>query len=516
MKKLLVTMSRADTLYGTHPVRYAVVRGREVLQIGSGAADELANKAGGSMRVSLDSPENLSERLRVRALGRRFVPVLVQRHLTDNGTFTERFRSRSRVAWLRQGEAEVDVHAMLEDDAELAQSLMPGSARPLTHLITADAAVADLIRAASTEPVLVHWWHMGMLRTLGVRNGSVAWQRVQPLGDMSGHADADLWKTLLESAAANAPAEFTGPNCSVVRLGNGPWAASGDWANNGSRELVQRICDVFKATDPTQVLLQPDLFGLAFADRHQNLITNGYRQRVAAWYAAPVAATLASLAGAVLLGLGIWWQAQADHRSAALELNLQTLATQSKALENQRPPTGAVAALRSAAWRETALGANLRADHFLTELLAQVPADAQVTQIAIRRDDLGNERLRLTDGRPAPGTQSANVKAARQPVTQQAKAPSTDGLRPVSEPVTFKPGVPVRRMPQAGEPTFTVDLKIYLGGGYAGGKLKAEKMAEQFSTLGRLSDTRLVFEDQGPLAPGALMQTRLTIAAGAF
>jgi len=31
-----------------------------------------------------------------------------------------------------------------------------------------------------------------------------------------------------------------------------------------------------------------------------------------------------------------------------------------------------------------------------------------------------------------------------------------------------------------------------------------------------LSDTRLIFEDQGPLAPGARLQTRLTIAAGAF
>ncbi|MDZ4239497.1 MAG: hypothetical protein U1A81_15250, partial [Hydrogenophaga sp.] len=105
MKTLLVAMSRADTLYGTHPVRYAVVRGREVLQLGKGAADELGNQAGRSLRMGVDSPANVSERLRLRALARRFVPVLEQRHLTDNGTFTERFRSRSRVAWLRQGEA---------------------------------------------------------------------------------------------------------------------------------------------------------------------------------------------------------------------------------------------------------------------------------------------------------------------------------------------------------------------------------------------------------------------------
>jgi hypothetical protein len=514
MRNLLVAMSRADTLYGTHPVRYAVVRGREVLQLGSGAADELTNLGGRSLRMSLDSPANVSERLRVRALARRFVPVLVQRHLTDNGTFTERFRSRSRVAWLRQGEAEVDVHAMLEDDAELAQGLLPDSSRPLTHLITADAAVANLVRAATPEPVLVHWWHSGSLRTLGVRNGSVAWQRVQPMGEAADQAHEGVWKTLLDSAGATAPAEFSGPQCPVIRLGRGPWAAAGEWAGHGSSELVQRIGDLFKRTEPAQVLMQPDLFGLAFADRHQSLIVNGYRQRVAAWHAAPVAAAIAGLAGAVLLGLGIWWQAQADQRTAALDLALQTLTAQNKALDTQRPPAGAVAALRSAAWRETALGVNLRADHFLSELLALVPAGAQVLQINIRRDDVGNERLRLTDGQP--GSNTASTTARRGPITQQARAPEASALERVSEAVMFKPAAPVRRMPQAGEPTFTVDLTISLAGGYSGAKLKAEHMAEQLSRLGRLTDTRLVFEDQGPLAPGAKLQTRLTIAAGAF
>ena len=106
MKTLLVSMSRTATAYGTHPVRYALLSGRKVLTHGQGAIDEMAEKDGHAMRLSLDSPANLTERLRVRALSRRFVPVLVQRYLTDNGTFTERFRVRSRVNWLRQGEAE--------------------------------------------------------------------------------------------------------------------------------------------------------------------------------------------------------------------------------------------------------------------------------------------------------------------------------------------------------------------------------------------------------------------------
>ncbi len=103
MKTLLVSMSRTATAYGTHPVRYAVLSGRKVLLQGQGAIDEMAQQGGQSLRLSLDSPANLTERLRLRALSRRFVPVLVQRHLTDSGTFTERFRVRSRVNWLRQG-----------------------------------------------------------------------------------------------------------------------------------------------------------------------------------------------------------------------------------------------------------------------------------------------------------------------------------------------------------------------------------------------------------------------------
>ena len=70
---------------------------------GVGVPDPGRSAAGGSLRVSLDSASNVTERIRLRALSRRFVPVLVQRHLTDSGTFTERFRVRSHVNWLRQG-----------------------------------------------------------------------------------------------------------------------------------------------------------------------------------------------------------------------------------------------------------------------------------------------------------------------------------------------------------------------------------------------------------------------------
>ena len=147
-----------------------------------------------------------------------------------------------------------------------------------------------------------------------------------------------------------------------------------------------------------------------------------------------------------------------------------------------------------------------------------MPADAQVLQLRIRRDDVGDERLRLTDGQPGDSTKSAGTTTRRETVTRQTRVqgPGAEGLQPASEAVVFKPGAPVRRMPQTGEPTFSVELKISLAGGYSGAKLKAEHMAEQLSRLGRLSDTRLVFQDLGPLAPGASLQTRLTIAAGAF
>jgi hypothetical protein len=515
MKILLVAMSRAETLYGTHPVRFAVLSGKVILEVGSGSADDLANQSGSALRMSLDSPANVSERLRVRALARRFVPILVQRYLTDNGIFTERFRSRSRVAWLRQGEAEVDVHAMLEDDAELAQGLLPNAERPLTHLITADAAVAGLVRAVTPEPVLVHWWHKGSLRSLGVRNGSVAWQRVQPLGESVAQAEEGVWKPMLDSAGASAPDEFNGPNCAVIRLGSGPWAAAGDWSNSSSRELVQKINGLFKGAETDQVLLQPDLFGLAFADRHQNLIVNGYRQRVVAWHLAPVVASVAGVAGAVLLGLGIFWQSQANQRISALQLNVLTLVAQNKVVDTQRPPAEAVAALSSAAWRETAMGVDLRADHFLNELLAQIPADAQVLKINIVRNAVGNARLSLTNGQPN-NTLTARANSQRPPVTQLAQTPAGNGVSRATEIIMFTPIAPVRRMPQDGEPSFTVDLKISIAGDYSSAKLKAERLAEQLSRLGRLSDTRMVFQDQGPQSAGAQVQTQLTIASGAF
>ena len=515
MKTLLVAMSRPDTVYGTHPAHYAVVRGRQVLQHGQGVADALRHLPGRSLRLSLDSAANLTERLRVRALSRRFVPVLVQRQLAENGAFTDRFRFRSRVVLLRQGEAEVDVCAMMEDDAELAQHLLPSDERPLTHLLTAEAAVGALVGAVAAGPVLVHWWHEGGLRTLGVRAGRVVWQRVQPFAASRPDAAPEQWKPLLDAASASAPTEFAGTHGHTLRLGPGPWAASAEWATNGSRELANQLGTLFKGVESHEVLSHPDLYGLVFAEGQQSLVVNGYRQRVQAWQWAPAVAAVASVAGALALGLGIWWHAQADQQQATTQLALAGLAAQAENLQQQRPPAEAVAALRSAAWRETALGANLQADHFLQALLAEVPEGAQVLKLSLQRNDQAAARVQMQDGQPVTVARRNN-RARGSEGTQSAQASTPPALQPVSEVVVFEPAVPLRRMPKAGEPSFQVDLSIALGGGYEGAKLKAEALAEQLSRLGRLSNTRLSFQDTGAKAPGALLQTQLTIAAGAF
>ena len=42
MTTLLISLSRPDTVYGTHPVQYAVLDGRRVVEGGDGVADELS------------------------------------------------------------------------------------------------------------------------------------------------------------------------------------------------------------------------------------------------------------------------------------------------------------------------------------------------------------------------------------------------------------------------------------------------------------------------------------------
>lgn len=513
MKTLLVAMPRPDAAYGALPAHYAIVNGREVVQHGQGVADELSGLSARSLRLSVDSAANVTERLRLRALSRRFVSVLVQRHLADGGYFTERFRVRSRVKSLRQGEAEVDVMAMLEDDAELAQELLPARERPLTHLVTAEAAVAALVGAVTAEPVLVHWWHAGGLRTLGVREGRVVWQWLQPLSPRHIDGQDDGWKPLLESAASSAPAGFSGPHSNTIRLGPGPWMHTEEWASNGSRERIQQIGSLFRGVPASEVLAHPELYGLAFTQRQQSLIVNGYRQRVQAWQWGGAVAATAATAGALLLGLGTWWHSQAAQQMATHQFEAARLAALAKTINEQRPSPAALAALRSASWREKALGVNLRADRFLSELFAKVPDGAQVLLVKVQRDDAASDRVRLKDGQPERVARAGKARAgaAQEPVVAQSET-----LQRVSVPLSFTPAVPTRRMPAPGEPSYQIELKIALAGGYAGAKLKAEQLAEELSRLGRLSDTRMSFEDQGPLAPGAQLQTRLTIAAGAF
>ncbi len=514
MKTLLVSMSRTASAYGTHPVRYAVLSGRKVLSQGQGAIDEMAQQEGQSMRLSVDSPANLTERLRLRALSRRFVPVLVQRHLTDSGTFTERFRVRSRVNWLRQGEAEVDVLAMLEDDAELAHELLPSHERPLTHLLTAEAAVAALVGEVTSSAVLVHWWLAGGLRTLGVREGRVVWQRVQSFSVWQGDVAPGQWKTLLDAATSTAPLEFSGTHGQVLRLGKGPWVSEGDWASNGSRDLVLKLQALFQGLPGNEVLLQPELYGLAFAPASESLIVNGYRQRVMAWHWAPAVAASSALVGVLLLGAGGWWHVQAQRSLAVLEQQQRTLVAESQALQKLKPPAEAVAALRSAAWRETALGANLRADRFLSELLSQIPAGVQVVSLNISRNGAAAERVRVADGQPVLLANAKSTSPRKSQLAKTDKPPA--GVQPASVSDGFTDGTPQRRMPVAGEPSFQVDLNIVVPGTYASAKLKAEALAERLTLMGRLSDTQLTFEDSATGTPGARLKTRLTIAAGAF
>jgi len=507
MKTLLVSMSRTVSVYGTHPVQYAVLSGRKVLSQGQGVIDEMQAQPGRSLRLSLDSPANLSERLRVRALSRRFVPVLVQRQLTDSGVFTERFRARSRIQWLRQGEAEVDVLAMLEDDAELAQTLLPTQSRPLTHLVPAEAAVAALVGAATAEPVLVHWWRGTNLRSLGVRQGRVVWQRVQAI-DAAGEG----WRSQLEAVTAMAPLEFSGPHGQVLRLGKGPWAAEGEWMPHGGRELLGRITGLLQEVDSHAVLLQPELYGLAFVPARDSLIVNGYRQRVLAWRLAPLVAGLAATAGALLLGAGLWWHKQADRQLQAVQLEQQAMVSEAQGLQKRYPTAEALSALRSAAWRETALGANLRTDRFLNELLDEMPVGVQVRQLRIERNGAAAQRVRVVNGQPVLATNAtaSAEKAARAAQLAQRKAAAAQPAGLFTQPEAS------RRMPADGEPSFSVDLDLVLSGRYADAKLSGEALAERLTRLGRLSDTRLTFEDVAPGAPGARLRTRLTIAAGAF
>ena len=514
MKTLLVSMSRTASAYGTHPVRYAVLSGRKVLSQGQGAIDEMAQQAGQSLRLSLDSPANLTERMRLRALSRRFVPVLVQRHLTDSGTYTERFRVRSHVNWLRQGEAEVDVLAMLEDDAELAHELLPSQERPLTHLLTAEAAVAALVGAVTSAAVLVHWWHVGGLRTLGVREGRVVWQRVQSFSVAQGDTAPAQWKTLLDAATSTAPLEFSGAHGQVLRLGKGPWVNEGEWASNGSRELVLKLQGLFQGLSGNEVLLQPELYGLVFASPSESLIVNGYRQRVMAWHWAPAVAASSALVGLLLLGVGLWWHTQAQRSLAVLQQEQRSMQAEAQALQKLKPPAEAVTALRSAAWRETALGANLRADRFLKELLTEIPTGVQVTSLNISRNGAAAERVRVADGQPVLQANAGNANPRKAQLAK--KDTPAAGVQPAALSDGFTAGTPQRRMPVAGEPSFQVDLDIVVPGTYATAKLKAESLAERLTLMGRLSDTQLTFEDAPTGMPGARLKTRLTIAAGAF
>ena len=126
---------------------------------------------------------------------------------------------------------------------------------------------------------------------------------------------------------------------------------------------------------------------------------------------------------------------------------------QAQALQKLKPPAEAVTALRSAAWRETALGANLRADRFLKEMLGQIPAGVQVQSLTISRNGAAAERVRVADGQPvlqnnAGAGNGRKAQLARK--KDSAKDPGAVSLQPAGFADGFTSGTPLRRMPVPG------------------------------------------------------------------
>ena len=195
-------------------------------------------------------------------------------------------------------------------------------------LCTSEVAVAALAAAVVTAPVLVHWLRQSVLTTLLVeRDGQVSWSRTQRFNEGSNNLAQD-WEPLVNGAESMLPSDLrTGLN---HRLFMGLPVVLADRTNGAflaRADATPALKKLFKGLEPTAVLENPDLYGLALVSLTRSLVPQPYREQVLLTRWSPSLAAGLALASVLATAVAAWSWFAAD---AASKDYTQQLAVPSK------------------------------------------------------------------------------------------------------------------------------------------------------------------------------------------
>lgn len=369
------------------PVRYAVLRGTRVVRQGACTAGELERLGGWQLRASFFSRGAYFERIPAQAQNRRLAEVVARRHIDNEMLFSEPFRLRLGLLHVSEADVQLRTAACAELDCMRIESALPLETRPVRLLALEENAVASLVARITREPVLALFARGDRFLALVVEAGEVRQRRLETLGS---EPDAGL------AAAQRAEATMMGLTWSAgaalgaeakevalsVRLGE--LCASAEAADTrrdtASRALEKRIEALFLGGS---ALAEPELYGLAFADKTWNLLEPAQAHRALAWQVAlPVSLAVGGAALAASLAAGADMAGNSALARGVASLR-ERVTAENEALTRRVPGGAEMARFSELTGLLSRRTQQVRIDRFLSWVSAQMPRGVTVTSLAM-------------------------------------------------------------------------------------------------------------------------------------
>lgn len=341
------------------------------------------------VRVVLATPLSVAEQVEVPAFTKSVVEFACRKHIESESIFTGSFRFAVSLRSLQGGRATAWVTAAPEDQLDSAMAAVSAQRHRVDMLCTSEVAVAALAAAVVTSPVLVHWLRHSALTTLLVeRDGQVSWARTQRINERSAGLDQETvdWEPLVNAAESMLPSDlrsglnhrlFVGLPATLADRTNGAFLARAN--------ATAALHKLFNGLDPTAVLENPDLYGLALVPLTRSLVPQPYREqvRLSTW-SRHVAASLALVSVLAAAAAGWSWFA-ADAAADNYAQQLALLSARIDKTKKQLPEKKLIDELKTAVGLAGEGMVSLRVDYFLAEFARRLPSDVRVTRLNVQR-----------------------------------------------------------------------------------------------------------------------------------
>lgn len=405
-RKLLVSLNTQQSAPSTvAPIRYALVQGRRVVD--SGEIDKLDPNwpIAEHIKACFHSNQAYAERLSLNAINRKILPLRIKRHLDNESLFNEEYVYRNRVLTAVGRDFECEVFAVANHDKEEAFRSLPAERIPVSYLGTAEASISALLRRVIDQPTIVLFVRSEILIAMLVDGNGVISKRMEHIDGinfMQNETSADAGSNLVENnallldqcrmirnAVQTSAVQRIGKDVhNTLLLGDltrleDPALGEDFMVDLDCLDRLQGLFTGLDSANVKEILLYPELYGLAFTENAQSFTDSSYSDKVARYLVAKPA-LIASISLSLILSLvtaASYWQRNAIMTEA--RANAASLQTQIAELQKNLPPAEAVKKTSRLVELNAQRLKQLSLNSYFTWLTRQIPDGIYLTAVKL-------------------------------------------------------------------------------------------------------------------------------------